>query len=125
MELLHQAYRAFTAAQLPESKVLLEKIVNLIPLVVVSTKSDNDDLKEILGICKEYLLSIRIKSQMDEVGANDVKRSLELAAYFTHCNLQPSHLLLTLKTAMANAFKNKVRHVLVCPCIVNNFWAIL
>ena len=37
----------------------------------------------------------------------DVGRSLELAAYFTHCNLQPAHLMLALKTAMANAFKSK------------------
>ena len=38
----------------------------------------------------------------------DIPRSLELAAYFTHCNLQPSHLMLALKTAMALAFKSKV-----------------
>ena len=34
-------------------------------------------------------------------------RSLELNAYFTHCNLQPSHLMLALKTAMASAYKAK------------------
>ena len=35
----------------------------------------------------------------------EVARALELAAYFTHCNLQPAHLMLALKTAMASAFK--------------------
>ena len=50
--------------------------------------------------------------------AADVKRSLELAAYFTHCNLQPAHLMLALKTAMALAFKNKVSilHVIFNRC---------
>ena len=37
----------------------------------------------------------------------DQKRSCELAAYFTHCNLQPVHLMLTLRTAMNLAFKLK------------------
>jgi coatomer protein complex subunit alpha (xenin) len=45
---------------------------------------------------------------MGEIGEADPARQLELAAYFTHCNLQPSHLLLALKTAMATAFKCKV-----------------
>ncbi len=32
---------------------------------------------------------------------------LELAAYLTHCNLQPAHLLLALNLAMSLAFKVK------------------
>ena len=29
----------------------------------------------------------------------------QMAAYFTHCNLQPVHLVLTLRTALNLAFK--------------------
>ena len=32
---------------------------------------------------------------------DNVKRQLELAAYFTHCGLQPGHLVLALRLAMA------------------------
>lgn len=32
---------------------------------------------------------------------------MELLAYFTCCNLQPAHLLLALRMAMAAAFKGK------------------
>ena len=39
--------------------------------------------------------------------AKDPVRSTELSAYFTHCNLQPMHLLLALRAAMGTAFKNK------------------
>lgn len=35
------------------------------------------------------------------------KRSCELAAYFTHCSLDPVHLILTLRTAMNLHFKLK------------------
>jgi hypothetical protein len=59
-------------------------------------------------VSREYLIALKVKGAIGEAGA-DVARGLELAAYFTHCNLQPSHLMLALKTAMASAFKNKVR----------------
>ena len=39
--------------------------------------------------------------------ASDPVRSTELSAYFTHCNLQPAHLLLALRSAMGTAFKHK------------------
>ena len=32
---------------------------------------------------------------------------LQMAAYFTHCNLQPVHLILTLRTALNLCFKLK------------------
>ena len=56
---------------------------------------------------REYITAIRVKNAIADAG-DDVARGLELAAYFTHCNLQPAHLQLALKTAMASAFKNKV-----------------
>ena len=37
----------------------------------------------------------------------DPKRNLELAAYLTHCNLQPLHLLISLRSAMSSAVKVK------------------
>lgn len=39
--------------------------------------------------------------------AEEQQRSLELAAYFTHCELQPGHQILTLRTAVNLAFKMK------------------
>ena len=54
-----------------------------------------------------YMPTYPIPSPSSDAG-EDVQRSLELSAYFTHCNLQPAHLMLALKTAMAAAFKAKV-----------------
>lgn len=42
-----------------------------------------------------------------EQGPDAAKRSLELAAYFTHCQLQPAHLQLSLRSAMTLAYKMK------------------
>jgi coatomer protein complex subunit alpha (xenin) len=106
LESLKQAYRLFTAAQMEECKSTLESIIRTIPLVSVASKTESDDLKELVGICREYLISLKVKALLDQ--STDVSRTLELAAYFTHCNLQSKHLVLALKTAMATAFKNKV-----------------
>jgi coatomer protein complex subunit alpha (xenin) len=39
--------------------------------------------------------------------ASQAARAAELAAYFTHCDLQPVHLMLTLNTAQTAFFKLK------------------
>ena len=41
------------------------------------------------------------------IASTDEQASLEYAAYFTHCQLQPVHLQLTLRSAMTAAFKSK------------------
>jgi len=107
LDQLKQAYRAFTNAQFQECKEALDEILRSIPLISVSARTETNDLKELLDVSREYLIALRVKTAMGEAGATDVGRGLELAAYFTHCNLQPSHLMLALKTAMASAFKNK------------------
>jgi coatomer protein complex subunit alpha (xenin) len=108
LEVLKQSYRSFTSAKFVECRECLDNILHTIPLIVVSSKTESNDIKELLEVCREYITALRVKSALDETAAADVPRSLELVAYFTHCNLQPSHLMLALKTAMANAFKNKV-----------------
>jgi coatomer protein complex subunit alpha (xenin) len=110
---LKQAYRAFTAAQFTECRTSLDKIITSIPLVAATSRAETNDLKELLDVSREYITAIRIKTAMGELGGDSGARSLELAAYFTHCNLQPAHLMLALKTAMATAFKNKVRAILI------------
>ena len=46
----------------------------------------------------------------------DVKRSCELAVYFSHCKLQAGHVMLTLKTATRAFFKleNKKTCAVLC-----------
>lgn len=42
-----------------------------------------------------------------ELKDDDGKRAMELAAYFTHCRLEPMHLALSLRSAMSIFFKHK------------------
>ena len=49
-----------------------------------------------------------LRGELRKNPATPPKRIIELAAYFTHCNLQPTHTMLSLKAAMGVAFKLKL-----------------
>jgi coatomer protein complex subunit alpha (xenin) len=52
---------------------------------------------------KEYLLGVSIeleRRRVVEQEPENVRRNLELAAYFTHCDLQPPHLQIALRSAI-------------------------
>lgn len=54
-------------------------------------------------MAREYLLGVSIELERRRVAQEDpdnVRRSLELAAYFTHCQLQPAHLQIALRSAI-------------------------
>ena len=47
-----------------------------------------------MRICTAYLVGINMELHRKTLGKStpdELKRSLELAAYFTHCELQPGH----------------------------------
>jgi coatomer subunit alpha len=52
---------------------------------------------------REYLLGVSIELERRRVAQEEpdnVRRGLELAAYFTHCQLQPLHLQIALRSAI-------------------------
>jgi hypothetical protein len=66
-----------------------------------------DEAKELVSICKEYHIALRCELKRKELREDDVSRAAELAAYFTHCQLQPVHTALSLRSAMSIFFKLK------------------
>ena len=59
--------------------------------------------RDLVTLAREYLLGVTIEIERRRVAQEDpdnVKRSLELAAYFTHCKLQPAHLQIVLRSAI-------------------------
>jgi len=101
---IRNGYRFFQRGNFSEARAAFCSILVDIPLVMTESRSEANEIKEMLEICREYITAIRLKIAMAE-NAKDPVRLTELSAYFTHCNLQPSHLLLALRTAMGTAFK--------------------
>jgi len=109
IERLSAAYKSMTNGQFKEAKELFESILQALPLVVAQSTPEATEIVEFIGICREYLLGIAIELKRQELASvsPDSKRVLELAAYFTHCDLQPKHTQLSLKSAMNSAAKVK------------------
>lgn len=61
-----------------------------------------------VGVAREYILGLSLELARRDLNPDtNAKRVLELAAYFTHCQLQSGHLQLALRSAMAACYKLK------------------
>ena len=85
----------------------------LIPLLVVGSKAEAAEVKAVLHAVAEYktacltIMAARAVANDAAASADAAGRQVELAAYTTHCALEPPHLMLALNMAMATAFKHK------------------
>ncbi|KAI6677658.1 hypothetical protein NL676_038454 [Syzygium grande] len=105
-EKLKAGYRATTAGKFTEALRLFLCILHTIPLIVVESRREVDEVKELITIVKEYVLAMQMELKRREIKDNPVRQQ-ELAAYFTHCNLQMPHLRLALQNAMNVCYKAK------------------
>ena len=81
-----------------------------IPLLVVESKNEEAEAQQLLGICTNYLVGLAMETRRKELPKSNVQeqvRVCEMAAYFTHCNLQPVHQVMALRTALNLFFKLK------------------
>lgn len=105
-EKLKDGYKATTAGKFTEALRLFLTILHTIPLIVVESRREVDEVKELIVIVKEYVLGLQMELKRKEL-KDDPVRQQELAAYFTHCNLQLPHLRLALQNAMTVCFRAK------------------
>ena len=108
VEKLQAGYRAFTGGKFQEALDVLRSILHMLPLIAVATPAEANEAKELITIVVDYILGLQVELKRKEIAASDptqLARIAELGAYFTHCNLQPAHLLLTLRSAMNAAVK--------------------
>jgi len=103
---LKAAYKTTTEGKFGEALKLFTAIIHNIALLLVESRREVDEVRELLGIAREYAIALRIEMKRKET-KDDVNRQAELAAYFTHCPLQPIHLSLSLRSAMSIFFKLK------------------
>merc|ERR1712032_1415432 len=105
---LKSAYKCFQKGKFNDALTGFRSIVCSIPFVVVLGKSEAREIKELLGICREYITAIVLETERRKIKTKTPKqREVELSAYLTNCRLQPGHLCIVLDVAMVSAFKSK------------------
>ncbi|KAJ2439788.1 hypothetical protein GGF42_007840, partial [Coemansia sp. RSA 2424] len=112
MEQLQQGYRATTAAKFDEALVLFKQLLLSLLFVAVETAEDASEVRQLLQISREYVIGISIELERaavskEEATEENAGRLVELAAYFTHCQLRADHEKLALRLAMNTAYKHK------------------
>jgi len=106
VERLKGAYKMVTDGKFQEALDTFVWIIRAVAVTVVHSKQQLNELRELLSICREYISALKI--ELERKKTTDPARQMELAAYFTHCNLQSSHTMLALRSAMTAAYKLKL-----------------
>ncbi|XP_065843949.1 coatomer subunit alpha-like [Oscarella lobularis] len=107
---LQAAYQLTTQGKFSDAVNKFRQILLSVPFTVVDSKQELTEAQQLVGICREYLLGLSMemaRKELPKASLDSQKRSCEMAAYFTHCNLQPVHLLLALRTAQNLFYKVK------------------
>ena len=104
---IKSGYKAFTEGKLVEAGAIFTATLQSVTVACVDSKSELDELREHIKVCREYITAVLLESTRREQFKDDPTRNMELAAYLTHCELQPLHLLISLRSAMSSAVKVK------------------
>jgi len=107
---LQICYQLTTAGKFNEAVDRFRTLLLNVPLLIVDSKEEVKKAQELIAICREYIVGLSMEAARKELAKDsleDQKRSCEMAAYFTHAELQPIHQILTLRTALNCSFKLK------------------
>jgi coatomer protein complex subunit alpha (xenin) len=107
---LQQAYRLFTSGKLVAAHQHFKSVLHSSLFTVIDSESETQELEKLIDICREYILGLAMEQKRRSItgqSPDELKRALELAAYFAHCQLQTPHMQLALRQATKQAFRAK------------------
>jgi len=105
---LKSAYKNVTEGKFSAALKEFVSVLHTLPLVVVEKRAEVAEVGELLSICREYITALRLElMRKDAESSGDLIRAVSLAAYFTMCKLQTTHLILGLKSAIKSSYTSK------------------
>ncbi|KAL2827089.1 coatomer WD associated region-domain-containing protein [Aspergillus pseudoustus] len=107
---LQEGYAAMRSNKLEDGVKIFKGILHSLLVNVASSDAEVEQAKKIIETAREYILAMSIELERRSLSSDspdDLKRSLELSAYFTIPKLEVAHRQLALMAAMKLAFANK------------------
>ena len=107
---LQEAYGAMRSNKLDDGLKICKRILHSLLVNAVSTQQQVGEAKKIISTASEYATAMALELERRSIPADgeaNLKRSLELSAYFTIPKLEVAHRQLALMAAMKLAFTNK------------------
>ncbi|KIM71794.1 hypothetical protein PILCRDRAFT_804617 [Piloderma croceum F 1598] len=111
---LAEGYRFVLKNKLAKAQTTFRYILQALLPVAVSSDDEDKEWRDTVTAAREYLLGVSIeleRRRFAQEEPDNIQRSLELAAYYTHCTLQPPHMQITLRSAI-NVFAKENNHAL-------------
>lgn len=107
---LQEGYTAMRTNRLEDGVRIFRRILHSLLVNVVSSESEVEQAKKIIATAREYILAMSIELERRSLPTDtpeNIKRSLELSAYFTIPKLEVAHRQLALMAAMKLAFQHR------------------
>ena len=107
---LQEGYGAMRSNKLDDGLKTFKHILHSLLVNAVSSQQEVGEAKKIISTAAEYAIAMAIELERRNIpaeGEDNIKRSLELSAYFTIPKLEVAHRQLALMAAMKLAFTNK------------------
>ncbi|CCH61765.1 hypothetical protein TBLA_0F02230 [Henningerozyma blattae CBS 6284] len=106
-DLMDAGFKHFKSNKLELAIEAFRAVIYSVLLLVVDTEEDEKTAHSAIVKAREYILGLSIELKRRSLPEEDVKRNLELAAYFTRAKLLPAHRSNALQVAMSQNFKHK------------------
>jgi coatomer protein complex subunit alpha (xenin) len=107
LDQVKDAHKLTSEGKFKESLSIFRSALQCIPLSYANDQKEEEQLMDMIQVCTNYTIGMRLELARKALDPSDVARNIELAAYFTCCKLQGSHSFLALQGAMATAFKGQ------------------
>ncbi len=107
---LQEGYLAMRSNKLDEGLRIFKRILHSLLVNAVSSQQEVKEAKKIISTAAEYTIAMSLELERRSIEADreiNLKRSLELSAYFTIPKLEVNHRQLALMAAMKLAFAHK------------------
>jgi coatomer protein complex subunit alpha (xenin) len=107
---LQEGYTAMRSNKLEDGVMIFKRIIHTLLVNTVSSESEVVEAKKVIATAREYIIAMSIELERRNVPTDtpeNLKRSLELSAYFTIPKLEVAHRQLALMAAMKLAFTHK------------------
>ena len=107
---LQEGYGAMRSNKLDDGLKTFKRILHSLLANAVSSQAEVSEAKKIITTAAEYTIAMALELERRSLpteGEENIKRGLELSAYFTIPKLEVAHRQLALMAAMKLAFTNK------------------
>jgi coatomer protein complex subunit alpha (xenin) len=116
---LKEAYKLVTQAKFSDALQGFVRILQSILLLSVNNENEENEAKELIKICVEYVTCMRLELARQEVLKESPGKALVFGYLMSMCKLQPSHSSLTLRSAITFAYKYK--NYVTCTSLCKRF----